>query len=224
MSASVGDVLRRARTILQETTSDGTRWTNIELLDWLNEAYAVVLGIRPGANVVTAEMTCVAGTRQAIPAAGERLMDVIRNTAGSAKGLAVTPILRSQLNAARPRWHGEANTDAIEHFLFEADDPRAFYVYPPATATAKLEVAFSVVPAPHGMAEAKPDSTQALRLPDTYAPILVDLVLSRAFTKDAEGGANQARASMHLQAAQGALGLKIQGETASSPNADAGAQ
>lgn len=221
---TVGDLLRRARRILQEESTDGTRWTNAELLDWLNESYAFVVGVRPGANVITAEIVCVAGTRQAIPAAGERLLDVVRNTAPGANGLAVTPMLRSQLNAARPRWHGEPKTDAIEHFLFDEDDPRSFFVYPPAMAGAKLEISFSAVPAPHGAAQAKADSTEALRLPDTYAPILVDLVLARAFAKDAEGGANQQRATLHSQAAQGALGLKIQGDSTSSPNAEAGAQ
>ncbi|WP_347506198.1 DUF6682 family protein [Pseudomonas anguilliseptica] len=139
-------------------------------------------------------------------------------------GLAVTPMLRSHLNAARPRWHGEPKTDAIEHFLFDEDDPRSFFVYPPAVAGAKLEVSYSAVPNPHGAEQAKADSTEALRLPDTYAPILVDLVLARAFSKDAEGGANQQRAALHAQAAQGALGLKIQGDSTASPNAGAGPQ
>src|SRR5690606_11987487 len=175
-------------------TADGIRWSNVELLDWLNEAYAVVVGIRPAANTVVAEISCVAGTRQAIPDAGERLLDVIRNTAPAANGLAVTPMPRAQLNALRPRWHGEPRTEAIEHFVFDENDPRAFYVYPPAAHSAKLEVRFSAVPAPHGPAEATADSTEPLRLPDTYQPILVDLVLARAFSKDAEGAANQARA------------------------------
>lgn len=221
MAVTVGDVLRRARTILQERTKDGTRWTNKELLDWLNEAYGVVIGIRPGANTVTAEVACVAGTRQSIPADCERLLEVLHNTAPQAKGLIVTPMLRAELNAMRPRWHGEAASQAIEHYVFEENEPRVFYVYPPAAAGAKVLVSCSAVPAPHAQVHATPDSTEAIRLPDTYGPILLDLVLARAFTKDAEGGINQARATSHLQAAQGALGLKIQGDGSASPNAEA---
>ncbi|WXL27757.1 DUF6682 family protein [Ectopseudomonas mendocina] len=220
MTVTVGDVLRRARTILQERSKDGTRWTNKELLDWLNEAYSVVIGIRPGANTVTAEVTCVAGTRQTIPSGHERLLSVLHNTAQQAKGLVITPILRAELNAMRPRWHGETPSIAIEHYVFEEDEPRIFYVYPPSATGAKVLVSCSAVPTPHAVAQASTDSTEAIRLPDTYGPILLDLVLARAFTKDAEGGANQARANSHLQAAQSALGLKLQGDGAASPNAE----
>lgn len=216
--ATVGELLARARRILQEVTTDGTRWTNEELLDWLNEAYASIVDIRPGANPVAAELTCVAGTRQSIPAEAERLIDVVRNTASSAAGLAVTKTVREALDASRRRWHGEAQSEAIELFMFDELSPRHFYVYPPAASTAKLEIIYSKVPVPHAAGQASPSSTEALRLPDTYAPILLDMVLARAFSKDAEAAANLQRATMHAQSAQAALGLKIQADAVSSPN------
>ncbi len=221
---TVGDLLRRARTVLQEITQDGTRWTNLELLDWLNEAYATVLAIRPSANAVNAEFGCVAGTRQELPAQADRLLGVVRNLSSKAQGLIVTPIDRGTLDAARRRWHGEPQTEAIEHFVFDDLDPRRFYVYPPAAATAKLEIVYSRVPEPHGQSEAHSDSVEALRLPESYAPILLDMVLARAFSKDAEHAANLQRATLHSQSAQAALGLKIQGATTSSPNAREGAR
>jgi len=218
MATTVGQLLTRARKILQEITQDGTRWTNAELLDWLNEAYAVVVDIRPSSNTVTAELLCVAGARQDIPAEAARLIDVIRNTASSAAGLAVTQVSRETLDTTRRRWHGEPQTDAIEHFAFDDLDPRHFYVYPPAKPTAKLQILYSKVPEPHASSEASASSSEAIRLPDTYAPILLDLVLARAFSKDAESAANLQRATMHSQSAQAALGLKIQADSASSPN------
>lgn len=221
MAVTVGHLLTRARRILQEITQDGTRWTNTELLDWLNEAYAVVVDVRPSANAVTVEVTCAAGTRQAIPADAERLIDVICNRAGSAAGLAVIRIARETLDATRRRWHGETQTEAIEHFAFDELDPRRFFVYPPAKATARLEVLCSKVPTPHLASEASPASIELLRLPDSYAPILLDLVLARAFSKDAESQANASRAAMHSQSAQAAVSLKIQADGASSPNGGA---
>ena len=221
MAATVGQLLTRARTILQEITQDGTRWTNTELLDWLNEAYAVVVDVRPSANAVTAELACAAGTRQAIPADAERLIDVICNRAGSAAGLAVIRIVRETLDATRRRWHGEPQTETIENFAFDELDPQSFFVYPPAKATAKLEIVYSKVPAPHLATEASPASVEPLRLPDSYAPILLDLVLARAFSKDAETAANLTRAALHSRSAQAALGLKIQADGASSPNGGA---
>lgn len=221
--ATVGELLSRARTILQEVTSDGTRWTNAELLDWLNEAYASVLAIRPSANAINAEFSCVPGTRQEVPAEADRLLEVVRNLSDKANGLVVTGIDRRVLDAARRRWHGEKQTDAIEHFVFDDIDPRRFYLYPPASADASLEIIYSRVPDPHQKSEARPDSMESLRLPDSYAPILLDMVLARAFSKDAEHAANLQRAAMHSQSAQAALGLQINGDAASSPNAHEGA-
>lgn len=218
MAATVGELLTRARRILQEVAVDGTRWTNEELLDWLNEAYAAIVDIRPGANPIVAELACVAGTRQSLPGEAERLIDVVRNTAPAAAGLAVTKTAREALDALRRRWHGEAQSESIELFMFDELSPRHFYVYPPATATAKLEIIYSKVPAAHAAEQASPASSELLRLADTYAPILLDMVLARAFSKDAEAAANLQRATMHSQSAQAALGLKIQADTTSSPN------
>lgn len=216
--ATVGELLTRARRILQEASADGVRWTNAELLDWLNEAYASVLAVRPSANAVSAEFVCVPGTRQEIPAAADRLLGVVRNLSSNSLGLIVTVIERGTLDATRRRWHGEPQTETIEHFVFDDMDPRRFYVYPPAAATAKLEITYSKVPTPHAAGQASPSSSEPLRLTDTYAPILLDMVLARAFSKDAEHAANLQRATLHSQSAQAALGLKIQGATTSSPN------
>ena len=218
MAATVGELLRRARTVLQEVAQDGVRWTNTELLDWLNEAYASVLAIRPSANAINAEFGCVAGTRQELPAEADRLLGVVRNLSIKAKGLIVTAIDRGTLDATRRRWHGEPQTEAIEHFVFDDLDPQRFYVYPPASAAARLEIIYSRVPEAHEQSEARPDSTEQLRLPGIYAPILLDMVLARAFSKDAEHAANLQRATLHSQSALAALGLKIQGATTSSPN------
>lgn len=215
--ATVGDLLRRARTVLQEIGADGIRWTNAELLDWLNEAYATVLSIRPSANTINAEFDCVPGTRQELPVGADRLIDVVRNLADKTRGLAVSRTGRETMDATRRRWHGESESDAIEHFIFDEMDPRRFYVYPPASAAARLEIIYSKLPAPHAEAEASPESQEPLRLPASYAPILLDMVLARAFSKDAEHAANLQRATLHSQSAQAALGLKIQGDATSSP-------
>jgi hypothetical protein len=222
--ATVGDLLRRARTILQEITQDGVRWTNAELLDWLNEAYATVLAIRPSANTINAKFACVVGTRQELPTEADRLLGVVRNLSTKAQGLIVTAVDRGTLDATRRRWHGEPQTEVIEHFMFDSLDPRRFYVYPPASAAARLEIIYSRVPEPHAQSEARADSAELLRLPESYAPILLDMVLARAFSKDAEHAANLQRATLHSQSAQAALGLKIQGAATASPNARAGAR
>ena len=217
--ATVGEILRRARTVLQERSQDGTRWSNKELLDWLNEAYAALLSIRPSAFATTVEMACQAGAQQAIPGGAEQLIEVT----GTASGFGVTRVARSTMDAVRRRWQAEPQTDAIEHWMFEDLNPRSFWVYPPAKAGVRLNLIVAQLPERHAESEASPNSNDPLRLPDAYTPIVLDLVLARAFAKDAESQANLARASLHAQAAQAALGLKIQADAGSSPAGDGSA-
>jgi hypothetical protein len=221
---TVGQLLVRARLILQEITQDGTRWTNAELVNWLNEAYSGMVDIIPSAFTVVGEMTLVAGTRQTIPDEAERLIDVIRNTSSAAGGEVVTRTTMSAMNLARRRWHAETATASIENFMFDDMSQRSFYVYPPALPTAKLEILYTKAPEAHAATEAKTDSVEPLKLSDSYAPILLDLVLARAYAKDSESQANAARATMHTQAAQSAMALKVQALNGTSPNAKAGAQ
>lgn len=214
----VGDILRRCKKVLQEVTQNGTRWANEELLDWLNESYQAITGIKPDASSINGEITCVVGTRQKIPDDGLMLLDVVRNLSGD--GMAVIRTSRAALDSTRRRWHGEAPQAEVEQFVFDDQDPRHFYVYPPALATVKLEIIYASVPQPHAVAQATESSVEVIRLPDAYAPAMVDYILSRAYAKDAEHAANLQRAGMHLQAWQAAIGLKGQVDVAVSPNND----
>lgn len=214
----VGDILRRCKKVLQELTQNGTRWTNEELLDWLNESYQAITGIKPDASSVNGEITCTAGTKQQIPADGLMLLDVVRNITGG--GMAVIRTSRAALDATRRRWHGEEPQLEVEQFVFDDQDPRHFYVYPPALATTKLEIIYASVPTPHAAEQATENSHEVIRLPDAYAPAMVDYILSRAYAKDAEHSANLQRSGMHMQAWQAALGLKGQVDIAVSPNSD----
>jgi hypothetical protein len=209
---TVGNIFRRARAILQERSPTGTRWTNAELLDWLNEAYVQIVSVKPDANAGLTEHTCAAGTRQTIT--GLRVLDVVRCLDGSRQG--ITKTLRDVLDTARRRWHSEPETVDIEMFVFDEALPEVFYTYPPARVGARLEVLQSTVPAPH--TEGSQTSVEQIRLADTYAPVLLDYVLWRAFSKDAENPGNANRAALHERAWMGVLGLKSQGDQAVSPN------
>lgn len=215
---TVGEVLRRTKLILQEVTQNGTRWTNEELLGWLNESYQAIVAIKPDASSVNAQITCVSGTRQTIPADGMRLLDVVRNTGVAAKGMSVMKARRDALDATRRNWHGETASDTVEQFIFDDQDPTHFYVYPPATTAAKLEIIYSSVPTPHASAQASSSSTEVVRLGDHYVPAIVDYMLARAYAKDAEHAANLQRAQMHNGAFFNAMGATAQADAAFSPN------
>lgn len=215
---TVGEIIRRVKLILQEITEKGTRWTNEELLGWLNESYQAIVAIKPDASSVNKVVDCVLGSRQEIPTDGHRLLDVVRNTAAGSNGYSVMKTSRDALDATRRGWHGEAPSVMIEQFVFDDHDPRHFYVYPPAMATAKLEIIYSAVPQPHAAAQATAASTEVIRLGDSFAPAIVDYILARAYSKDAEHAANLQRAQMHSGSFVSMLGAEAQAGIAFSPN------
>lgn len=217
----VRDLITRAQTVLQDTTS--TRWPVEELVGWLNDSYREIILARPDANSETGTYTCTEGTRQDLAKTGGgfpnalSLLDVVRNVAPASSKRAIRHIDRTILDDQRRGWHAETPTVNVEHFMFDARLPRSFLVYPPATAQAQLEVVFSSVPLSHIASEAADGSTATIRIVDSYANAMLDYILYRAYTKDAEYAANAQRATAHYQAMATALGIKTQSDLTVTP-------
>ena len=216
------EIIGRVENILKDT---GVRWPRIELQQWLNDSYAEITSIRPDANSKTGEFTCVAGSRQdltVIFANALRLIDVVRNTATTSNKRAVKLIDRSILDDMRPNWHTVTQSVDVQNYMYDEMIPRKFLVYPPATVLAKLEVAYSEVPAAHAITEGNLDpagaDTTLINLHPVYAPAIVDYIVYRAFSKDAGEQQNLARANMHRGAFERSLGVKTQVDVATSPN------
>lgn len=215
----VSKLIDGAKLILQETTTGGTRWKNEELLGWLNESYQAIVQIKPEANSITEDLTLVAGTKQEIPATGLRLLDITRCMSAESDGMAITLVSRHQLDTTRRGWHREDPTLDIEHYVFNPDAPRTFYVYPPAVDGADVEGIYSAVPTKHEDA-AIDSATEVIKLTDIYAPVMLDYILYRAYSKDADHTANTNRAMLHYQAFNSALGQKVQIDRSVNPNND----
>jgi hypothetical protein len=126
------------------------------------------------------------------------------------------------LDDQRRNWYAETGTVDIQHFMFDARLPKEFLVYPPATVNARLEIVYSSVPLAHTLTEAQlinPATAEVIRIDDSYANAMLDYMLYRAYSKDAEYAANANRAVAHFQAFQNALGVKSQTEAVSQPGA-----
>jgi len=220
-TVKVVDLINRARVVLQETTDPGVRWPVLELQDWLNDAYREIILQRPDANSQSANFNCASGTRQNLvgqfPSA-LRLMDVVRNQ----HSRAVRLIDRAILDDQRRGWHGEAATTHIEHYMFDEKLPREFLVYPPATSSATLEIVFSSVPTNHTLSEAQlinRGTSDVIKIVDSYANAILDYMLYRAYSKDAEYASNAKRAAAHYTAMQSSLGIKSASDKATEPDA-----
>ncbi len=207
-----GTLLQRVQDILQDTT--GVRWPAAELLRYLNDAQREVVVHKPDASSETRSIPLVEGTRQSIPSDSLRLLDVIRNMGGDGEtpGSAITLVGRGTLDSHRRSWHKDRPGREVDHFTMDVREPKVFYVHPPVgTKPLQVEVILTVYPDEVATVE------DELGIEDIYANILIDYVLYRAYSKDADFAANLERALVHHQAVAAALGAKTAGVMGFSP-------
>jgi hypothetical protein len=202
---------------------DGTRWPRTELLNWLNEAYLSLIRVRPDLNTTAQTYVCAEGSRQTLSTqfpAALRLMDVVRNVAPASRRRSVTRMTRQTFDMQARDWYALRPSIDVQHFVFDPRRPVEFSTFPPAALGAQLEVVFAQPLAPHVLTLGQlddPATAEVIRVPDIYAPILLDFVLYRAFSKDAEQPEILARATMHRQAVESALGATIAVDQATAP-------
>ena len=224
MTVTVQSVIDRVQVTLQDTT--GIRWPVVgELVLFVNDAQREIALLKPDASATTANVQLVTGTRQTIPAAGNRLLTLVRNmsdtSGGATGGRAIRLVSGEVLNAQTPDWHNAsassgtdaAHTTVVKHYVYDEQNPRVFYVYPGVAGNAYAEIVYSANP-----------STVAqngnLDIPDIFANAVTDYVLYRAYLKDAEYAANQTRAATHYNLFVNSLTGKGQIDMVTSPNND----
>ena len=215
------EIIKRVEDVLQDSN---VRWPRVELQNWLNESYLQIALLRPDASSKTGTLTCVAGIRQTITSGFStalRLLDVVRNLASSSNKKVVRLIERSVLDDQRPAWHNDTASVNIQNYTFDVRQPKEFFVFPPATTSAQLEVVYADLPGTHSLSEANlhptTGSAEVIKVDDTYLSVITDWILYRAFSKDAEFAANAARAGAHYQTFMSSIGNKTQSDVGSSP-------
>lgn len=206
-------VIDRAQRILNDTTA--VRWPAADLLDWLNEGQHAAVRIAPEAYTVTANMVLATGVRQnltamAVVATTEvplRLIEVTRNVTDATgfPALSVVRLInRRALDQMNPDWPTDTDNAIVENYMFDSRNPKEFMVYPPQPAAGQgfVEVVYSAEPA------ALTVDSDPIVLDDSYAPALVDYIVYRALSTDAEYGANPAKTAQHFNQFMGALNQK----------------
>lgn len=215
MAQTPTEILTRAADILQDTGN--VRWPQAELLRYLNDGRRELAIHRPDVYSTVYTMTLVAGSKQTIPSDGNKFIDVVRNiNANDTPGRAVRIIEREILDAQNPNWHTSTSSNNTRHFMFDERAPKTFYVYPAATSGHKLEVIYSKNPV--DITSEDLSSTTVLSAEDIHVGTLLDYVLYRAFSKDAEYAVNLQRAELHYRAFATSLGLSNRKRIANSPN------
>lgn len=211
-TTKVVDVLDRASIILQDATK--VRFPSSELLKFFNDGQREIVLHRPDANMVNTTLALADGSKQTLPAIALRLVQVVRNVSGRA----VTQVDRRILDETLPNWHESvAGVNKIEHYIYDAADPKNFYVYPQgASGTHSLELIYSTSPADITISNFSLDVT-VISLDDIYGNAILDYILYRSYQKDSEFAGNAERSMMHYSSFANALGMKTQADAATTP-------
>jgi len=173
----------------------------------------------------TATMTLVAGSRQDLDNASltpppAKLIEITRNMAATSTKGAVRLVPRQILDAQTPGWHNLSGSVNILHYMFDPRDPKTFYVYPPATTSAQLEVMYSAYPT--DIVEPADGALHTavvgnISLPDIYADDVLNYVMARSYLKDSEYAGNSERAAGYLAMITASLGAEIAATLAVQP-------
>lgn len=209
-------LIAKARIVLQDSSS--TRWTDAELLGWLNDGQREVVLIKRDAFTSSATKALIAGSKQTTPTDAVSLVDVTRNVSSSGvpTGNTVRLIEREFLDSRYPAWHSSSQKAAVIHYVFDQRNPKEFFVYPPNTGAGYVDIVYAKVPPEIASVSG------SISLDGIYANGLINYILYRAYSKDAEFAPNQQQSIAAYGAFLQSLGLQGQNQVASVPDKEAG--
>lgn len=207
-----------AKTIIDKAATQlidiaGVRWTRSELLGWLNDGMRQIVLMQPNATNTVVSKQLAAGTRQSLPADGWLLLTITRNmgTNGTTPGRAIRVVSREVMDAFTPDWHTATASAVTKNYLYDMQDQTAFYVYPPSNGQGYVELNYSKQPADLTA------ETQVIPIFDVFQGALVDYILYRACSKDAEYAPGLALAQGYIQTFIAAVGGKEASEVKNTP-------
>lgn len=213
MAITAQSILQRVTEALFDRTS--VKWTVDRLVRYLNDGQRDIVTLRPDAMNTSTDLALVAGAKQALPADGEKLIDVLANATGSKR--ACTKVDRALLDNQIPGWRGLTGATEILHWLYDTREPRAFEVFPPAAASgASLMIEYARRPT--DIAEPAAGSlytavTGNISVGDLFANALQDYILYRCHAENT-AQAQPARAQAHYAAYANALGVELKATVA----------
>lgn len=209
------DVATRARTILQDAA--GVRWTDAEILRWVNDGQREIVTLVPSAYSKTVIVTLAAGTRQTAATLTPALADCVQlvrmtrnyDAAGTTPGDAITPCQREFLDREIPDWHQTTPASSVRHYMPDPQDPKGLAIYPPVTAGRKAEVFYYALPADVAAIGS------AITLDDIYLNPLAYYVLFRTLSKRTKSNTNaKSEAGGYYNIMANLLGVKLKNQVA----------
>lgn len=224
MTIPASSVLERVGELLNDEDAD--RWTLPDRLGWLHAGLMEILIHKPSALGKSVVLPVQYGTRQPLPDNAAGLIRIVRNITsadGEARegGRVIRTVSRVEFDAGMPDWH-----NSIEHGLTKevgtaivdvVAEPLAWYCYPPNTGFGRVEAVLAIRPAPFPVPSINPNLIDPYRAIEVdiaaeYQGALVDYILYRCYSKEAEFAGSAQRAQGHYAAFANALGVKLANE------------
>ena len=193
--------------------SDNVLWGRDELLIYLNDAQKAIVLRRPDACTVDLDdFTCKQGTKQTLPSDALRLVDVPRNTNGRViRG----SLDKDTLDKNYPDWHSDEPELQAENFIYDARNPKTFYLFPSVVAGTQVNIVYSKTPDVISLSQMESGAT--IGVDDIYSNAIVEWVMFKAYIKESESTVSTNKSNMHLNAFKAQMGEKGQADAAMAP-------
>ncbi len=215
MAVTVASLISRVRDVGQDRV--GVQWSDAEILRWLGDAQRAVANFVPGATSKEVKLNVIAGARQELATQGAsdafRLISVLSNAGvyGTSPNHIWSPIRRGErmdLEESVDDWMKpvDVGSTGFSQWVFDEDDPLAFYLYPAPDDDQNIAVSIVYSAAPDDLT-----SGGNLGLRDIYVNAVLDYTLSRVFSKQAAFNVgNMELANSHYQRFLASVGVKLQ--------------
>lgn len=188
---SVTEVLQQAATALTDTRH--VRWSKPEIIDYLNDGLSAVLIRKPNAFMARTTLT-VSSNPVELPDNAYALMSVEK--IGDVRGQ-FTPI--ETLDRFYPDWRVKEGVP--QAWTKATDELTQFWLYPVPSKPVDVDVQYSQI--------IKVDGEEGfIPIQTVYQSILLDYILYRAFSKDAENASEAQKSGAHYQLFNAALADK----------------
>lgn len=211
-SITAQQLVDRVKIILNDVAS--VRWLVPELLGYLNDAQRAIVLLRPDALTKTVSVPLsLNSTKQSLPVEGLRLVAVTRNMGedGNTPGRAIRMVDRAVLDSQMPDWHASTPGTEVVNFIYDSMNPKVFYIFPSVGSERHIELVYSAAPTDLVI-------SSTISLDDVYAGALMNYMMYRAYSKEAEFGQNSNLAMSYWSSFTQELGLKTQVDVATDPN------
>ena len=222
MSATVQDVIDEVRFTIHDTNASTYRWTDAELLDYINAAGRQIVSLVPEANITDSIETIINTiAKQALPTGGIKFIKVLNNVSeadGTTVEGAVRQVEKDALDSYDPDWEYDttiktlaASSDFFDHYVHDPRDKKGYYLYPPASSTAYVKLQYSAVPT------ALTSVSDTIPLDDEYLEAYFTYSTYRALTKESRDTLPSAYRQELWNNFLSALGQKLQADARVSP-------